>query len=43
MGGKRDMREPRFVIDHAGDPEYSLVTRSTDIVTDGPKEVEHDE
>ncbi|MDE0269772.1 MAG: class I SAM-dependent DNA methyltransferase, partial [Gammaproteobacteria bacterium] len=30
MGGKKDMRDPRFVIDHAGDPEYSLVTRSTD-------------
>ena len=30
MGGKRDMREPRFVIEHAGDPEYSLVTRSSD-------------
>ena len=43
MGGKRDMRDPRFVIEHAGDPEYSLVTRSTDILTDGPKEVEHDE
>ena len=43
MGGKHDMRAPRFVIEHAGDPEYSLVTRSTDILTDGPKEVEHDE
>ena len=30
MGGKKDMRDPRFVIDHAGDPEYSLVTRSSD-------------
>ena len=30
MGGKRDMRDPRFVIEHAGDPEYSLVTRSSD-------------
>ena len=29
-GGKRDMRDPRFVIEHAGDPEYSLVTRSSD-------------
>ena len=43
MGGKSDMRDPRFVIEHADDPEYSLVTRSTDILTDGPKEVEHDE
>ena len=30
MGGKSDMRDPRFVIEHAGDPEYSLVTRSSD-------------
>ena len=30
MGGKRDMRDPRFVIKHDGDPEYSLVTRSSD-------------
>ena len=30
MGGKGDMRDSRFVIEHAGDPEYSLVTRSSD-------------
>ena len=30
MGGKKDMRDHRFVIDHAGDPEYSLITRSSD-------------
>jgi len=30
MGGKSDMRDPRYVIEHAGDPEYSLVTRSSD-------------
>ena len=30
MGGKSDMRDPRFVIEHDGDPEYSLVTRSSD-------------
>ena len=30
MGGKKDMRDPRFVIEHASDPEYSLVTRSSD-------------
>ena len=30
MGRKKDMRDPRFVIEHAGDPEYSLVTRSSD-------------
>ena len=30
MGGKKDMRDPRFVIEHAGDPEYSLITRTSD-------------
>ena len=30
MGGKKEMRDPRFVIEHAGNPEYSLVTRSSD-------------
>ena len=30
MGGKKNMRDPRFVIGHAGNPEYSLVTRSSD-------------
>jgi type I restriction enzyme M protein len=30
MGGKQTMDDPRFVIKHAGDPEYSLVTRSSD-------------
>ena len=30
MGGKKAMRDPRFVIEHAGDPEYSLITRSSD-------------
>ena len=30
MGGKKEMRDPRFVIEHAGDPEYSLVTRTSD-------------
>ena len=30
MGGKKGMRDPRFVIEHGGDPEYSLVTRSSD-------------
>jgi type I restriction enzyme M protein len=30
MGGKKDLKDPRFVIDHAGDAEYSLVTRSSD-------------
>ena len=30
MGGKGAIRDPRFVIQHAGDPEYSLLTRSSD-------------
>ena len=30
MGGKNDMHDPRFVIEHDGDPEYSLVTRTSD-------------
>jgi type I restriction enzyme M protein len=30
MGGKDGIRDPRFVIEHAGDPEYSLITRSSD-------------
>ena len=30
MGGKKDMRDPRFMIEHAGNPEYSLATRSSD-------------
>ena len=30
LGGKKDIRDPRFVIGHGGDPEYSLVTRSSD-------------
>jgi type I restriction enzyme M protein len=30
MGGKDGMRDPRFKITHAGDPDYSLVTRSSD-------------
>jgi type I restriction enzyme M protein len=30
MGGKSDLFDPRFIIQHAGDPEYSLVTRSSD-------------
>ena len=30
MGGKGGIKDPRFVIEHAGDPEYSLVTRSSD-------------
>ena len=30
LGGRKDVRDPRFVIEHGGDPEYSLVTRSSD-------------
>ena len=30
MGGKKDMRDSRFIIEHSGDSEYSLVTRSSD-------------
>ena len=30
MGGKSGMRDPRFVINHGDDPEYSLLTRSSD-------------
>ncbi|MGI8782789.1 MAG: type I restriction-modification system subunit M [Acidobacteriota bacterium] len=30
MGGKQGIKDPRFVIEHAGDPEYSLITRSSD-------------
>jgi type I restriction enzyme M protein len=30
MGGKKGIKDARFVIEHAGDPEYSLVTRSSD-------------
>jgi type I restriction enzyme M protein len=29
-GGKGSIRDPRFVINHGGDPEYSLITRSSD-------------
>lgn len=30
LGGKAGMHDPRFLIEHGGDPEYSLVTRSSD-------------
>ena len=30
MGGKGDIKDRRFVIERAGDPEYSLITRSSD-------------
>lgn len=30
MGGKRGVKDPRFVVHHNGDPEFSLITRSND-------------
>ncbi|MEX0806400.1 MAG: class I SAM-dependent DNA methyltransferase [Candidatus Binatia bacterium] len=30
MGGKQGIKDPRFIIEHAGDPEYPLITRSSD-------------
>jgi type I restriction enzyme M protein len=30
IGGKKGVKDSRFVIGHAGDPEYSLITRSSD-------------
>ncbi len=30
MGGKGDIRDPRYVIEHDGDSEFSLITRSSD-------------
>ena len=30
MGGKNSIKDPRFVVTHAGDPEFSLLTRSSD-------------
>ncbi len=30
MGGKEGIKDPRFIIEHAGDPDYSLITRSSD-------------
>ncbi len=30
MGGAKNIRDPRFVVEHAGDPEYALMTRSSD-------------
>ncbi len=30
MGGKQGMKDTRFIIEHDGDPEYSLITRSSD-------------
>lgn len=30
MGGKKELKDPRFVIQHAGEADYSLITRSSD-------------
>ena len=30
MGGKADMTDPRFLVEHDNDPEYQMVTRSSD-------------
>ena len=30
MGGKDGLKDSRFIINHAGDPEFSLITRSSD-------------
>ncbi len=30
MGGKDDIKDPRFVIQHTDDPEFTLLTRSSD-------------
>ena len=30
MGGKSDVKDPRFILDYAGDPEYKMITRSSD-------------
>lgn len=30
LGGKKDLSDPRFIVEHAGDPEFSLVPRSSD-------------
>lgn len=30
MGGKGEIKDPRFIISHGGDEEYSLLTRSSD-------------
>ena len=30
MGGKSSIRDSRFIVEHEGDPEHSLITRSSD-------------
>ncbi|HSA01948.1 MAG TPA: class I SAM-dependent DNA methyltransferase [Candidatus Paceibacterota bacterium] len=30
LGGKGDIKDPRFVVQHNGDPEFTMITRSSD-------------
>jgi len=30
MGGKKDISDPRFIVEHAGDPEFKMITRADD-------------
>ena len=30
MGGRSSLTDPRFIVEHDGDPEFSLITRSSD-------------
>ena len=30
LGGRSGVTDPRFIVEHGGDPEYSLITRSSD-------------
>jgi len=30
MGGKQNFNDPRFIVSHAGEPEFKLITRSSD-------------
>lgn len=30
MGGKKGFNDPRFIVSHGGDPEFKLITRSSD-------------
>jgi type I restriction enzyme M protein len=30
LGGKTDLKDPRFVVQHSDDPEFKMITRSSD-------------
>ncbi|MGC9008859.1 MAG: type I restriction-modification system subunit M, partial [Halothiobacillaceae bacterium] len=30
MGGKKEFNDPRFIVSHGGDPEFKLITRTSD-------------